>query len=94
MSVENNLYRYLDTVGDGTGTKIATGNYSVMADDFKISPGATERFEIHRMVVFIEEDARMSLEEYGGMGVALTNGIPVKTNGGWSRIGGDITIYT
>lgn len=74
---EDKLFRYLDTVGDGNGTKNANGNYSVTSDDFKITPPAGERYAISRMIVEVEDTSGMQAEEYGNLGAALTNGIQV-----------------
>ena len=42
----SNLFRFLDTVGDGTGAKNAIGNYSVAAEQFKIIAPANTRYAI------------------------------------------------
>ena len=71
------LSRYLDTNGDGTGTKDAIGNYSGAVEEFYIQPGATEVFHILRMIVSIEDTTGMQPEEYGNLGNALSNGVSV-----------------
>src|SRR4030067_28921 len=38
LDIEEMLFRYLDTVGDGSGTKTANGNYSVTPQNFLIKP--------------------------------------------------------
>ena len=102
------IYRYLDTVGDGSGTKVATGDYST-PDEFLISAG-TDTLKIERMIVYIEDGAATAYNKYGAMN-ALTNGIrirvknssgtfiadlddglPIKTNGQWGRLCYDSTI--
>jgi hypothetical protein len=76
------LHRYLDTNGDGTGTKIATGNYA-SPTDFFIKPPANQIFLIDNVVTMIEDDLPISAEKYGGL-AALTNGITIakKDSGG------------
>ena len=72
------LYRYLDTDGDGTGTKNAIGNYSGAVEEFFIAPPASTVFEIHRMIVSIEDSANPSADVYGNLAAALTNGVSIK----------------
>jgi len=71
------LSRYLDTDGDGTGTKNATGNYSGAVEEFYITPAAGERFDIARLIVNIEDTGGGTVQEYGNIGTALSNGIEV-----------------
>lgn len=71
----NPLSRYLDTVGDGTGTKQATGDYSVTPQDFKIVGERYIMKRIHRLIVAIEDTNGSTVQEYGNLGAALTNGI-------------------
>jgi hypothetical protein len=73
------LSRFADTVGDGTGTSIAVGNYSDVGlgvTDFMIAPAAGEVFQIERMIVSIEDTVGMDADSYGN-GITLTNGIDV-----------------
>jgi hypothetical protein len=76
------LYRYLDTNGDGTGTKLAIGNYAVPTD-FKIVPTSGQTLLIERMIVNIRDNGVLTADGYGA-GAALTNGvsIAVKDSGG------------
>ena len=71
------VYRYLDTVGDGSGTKNANGDYSSSATDFRINAPAGGVYEITRMLVHIRDAANMSADEYGNLNGALANGITV-----------------
>jgi hypothetical protein len=72
------LFRNLDTAGDGSGTKNATGNYA-SDTPFYITPGwARHRFIIHRVLYYIEDDAiGIDLSTYGGI-TALTTGVLVR----------------
>lgn len=72
------IYRFLDTVGDGTGTKNANVDGSSTAVTFKYVPNARDRTELHRMIVHIEDAAPFSADEYGNLGAALTNGMLVQ----------------
>lgn len=68
------LVRILDTNGDGTGTTNANGNYASAADDFYIKPPVGTRYEIDRLIVFIQDTGAFDAELYGN-GAILTNGI-------------------
>ena len=74
---------YLDTNGDGTGTKNAVGDYSSAAELFKVTANSADRTEartdtlrIHRMMVSIEDATAPDADGYGG-GSALTNGVTI-----------------
>lgn len=73
------LYRYLDTNGDGTGTKNANGDYSSAEEIFYIQPPANQRYELHRIIITLEDTSGFSAQEYGNLGAALTNGIEIKS---------------
>jgi hypothetical protein len=70
------LYRYLDTNGDGTGTKQCIGNHSGGAS-FYIQPPDGEVYVLERMIVMIEDGAGWRADRYGDLSSALTNGIRV-----------------
>ena len=67
--------RHLDTVGDGSGTKNAVGNYAITSQDFIIAPSSEQIFSVARMLITLEDTSGMQAEEYGNLGAALTNGI-------------------
>ena len=69
------IFRFLDTNGDGTGTKNANGNYASVADEFYFE--STESTQIHRMVIHITDTAGITQIKYGNL-AALTNGYTVK----------------
>lgn len=73
---QNLLFRYLDTDGDGTGTKNAIGDYSSAATDFYIQPPAGKIYTIERMLVYIQDTGAFDAEKYGNA-VTLTNGVSV-----------------
>lgn len=81
MKSERELYRVLDTNGDGTGTKSAIGDYSsggLGETIFYIQPPSSEIFHIARMIVSYSDAAGMSAVEYGNTAAALTNGITLR----------------
>jgi hypothetical protein len=73
------LYRYLDTVGDGSGTKNANGDYSATTATLLLTPSAGEYFHVNRMIVSIEDSSGGSAAEYGNA-TALDSGILVLVN--------------
>lgn len=74
--------RYLDTTGDGSGTKTAITDYSSGVQEFKLVPAHNETFKIARLMVHIRDAGAFSSDNYGGLGSALTNGIEVKVKDG------------
>ena len=72
------LTRYLDTNGDGTGTKDAVGDYSSAAETFFITPPAGKKYTISRMLIGVQDSGSFDAVKYGN-GVTLTNGIGVAT---------------
>ena len=68
------ISRALDTVGDGSGTKNAVGNYSGGAEEFFIAPAAGEIFIIERMLVSYKAAKNWQSTLYG-KDTPLTNGI-------------------
>ena len=85
----NPFFRYLDTNGDGTGTKNANGDYSLVADDFYFQP--TRACYIHRMLVFMEDTSGFTAEEYGNLGAALSNGYEVQLKDSSDGVQVDLT---
>jgi hypothetical protein len=78
FATDRHLYRFLDTNGDGTGTKVATGSYSPGTPGiFFIKPPAGQTYRLERMIVSIRDNAGMSGEKYGGL-AELANGIIVR----------------
>lgn len=81
MSINNHLIRALDTVGDGTGTTNANGNYAATAEEFFIQPPAGQLFTIHHLMVEIVDTASIDAGKYG-TGIILTNGIGITIENG------------
>ena len=79
---KTHLFRFLDTVGNGSGTKDATGNYSDAGSgstDFLIAPTGTQVFVLERMIVHIKDTSGIDADKYGN-NITLTNGITVTYN--------------
>lgn len=66
------VYKFLDTAGNGTGTKNAVGDYSSSPGTFYYQPDTPTR--IHRLVIHIEDTTGMQAQEYGNLGGALSAG--------------------
>lgn len=72
------FHRFLDTNGDGTGTKQATGNYSdggAGVTDFFLTPPAGQVYQVHSLTVYVADTA-LEMTEYV-TGSALSVGIDV-----------------
>lgn len=74
----SDLFRYLDTNGDGTGTKNANGNYSSAEEIFYIQPPAGLSYKLNRLMILIEDQKGFEAGNYGALAAALTNGIEIK----------------
>ena len=85
------LSRYLDTLGTGAGTKNANGNYAGAAEEFYIEAQAGQNLTIARMIVTIEDGGGGTAQEYGNIGVALTNGITVTVENEHGTVLNDMT---
>jgi hypothetical protein len=70
------LFRFLDTLGNGLGTKDATGNYASTDTAFYIqTTDPSEQYVLHRVMCYVEDSGGSpSLATYGGL-TALTDGI-------------------
>ena len=73
---DESLYRFADTVGDGSGTKNIIADYSTPTP-FMVKPPATQIYRLERMIIHIEDDAQVTAEKYGGL-AALTNGLKIR----------------
>jgi hypothetical protein len=69
------FWRFLDTDGDGTGTKEATGNYTETTT-FYLQPPAGAVYVIDRLVVSVEDSDVITSNLYGS--VLITNGISIQ----------------
>lgn len=63
----------LDTVGDGSGTKNAIGDYTV-PETFQLKPAVGSTYELARVIVSITDAGALNTETYGAL-PTLTNGI-------------------
>lgn len=73
------IYQYLDTNGDDTGEINAVGDYSSTPEVFYIQAPLGKKYELHRLIIAIEDSAGFRAERYGNLTAALTNGIEIKT---------------
>lgn len=85
------IHRYLDTVGDGSGTKLMTGDFSSGVTQFFIAPAAGVVCHIHRMLIHVEDSA-IAADAYGAIAAgALTNGIVIQVRRGDTEVLENIT---
>lgn len=91
VTVESNvdaeflISQFLDTTGDGTGTNVATGDYSgggLGATKFKLTSTASVGYDITRMIVHVEDGVGFAASKYGSINGGLTNGILVRIEDG------------
>lgn len=74
VNVGNNLFQFLSTNGDETGTIDAIGDYSSGITDFFIAPPTGELYILNRMLVCIQCTGLLATRKYGDQ-AELTNGI-------------------
>lgn len=79
------FFRFLDTAGDGTGTKNAIGNYSAAVTNFYIQPPAGSIYVISRIIAHIADTGGLDAGSYGN-GITLTNGVDIETADGTGTI--------
>jgi hypothetical protein len=70
---DNSLYRLLDSVGNGAGTKAM----NTTADKYFLTPGATEIFVIQRVIFSYSDTKNWEDDYFAKFGAALTNGIKI-----------------
>jgi hypothetical protein len=104
------FFRFLDSNGDGTGTKSFIGDYTT-PDEAYIQPPATKVFAITRMIVHIEDSGAVTADSYGalstltngitvevhdtgGLKYSLTNGDPIHSGAEWSQYCHDVELKT
>lgn len=65
--------RFLDSVGNGSGTKDLNGNYSVTPQSFKMIVPAGVTYVVNQFTVHIGDNGTFSVDQFGSM-AALANG--------------------
>ena len=98
------IFRFLDTVGDGTGTKEAAADFSVTADDFFIQPGVGQVFVLESLTVEITGDKNsltspltngltmQVLTSADALVLDLLDGETIQQNSDWKRYGFDVAL--
>lgn len=69
------ISRYLDTVGDGTGTKNAAGDYTIATGTpttFFIAPASGVRYLITRLAIVVQDTTGFLATTYGAAGALAT----------------------
>lgn len=75
MRPQDAVFRFLDTVGDGSGTKNANGDYSVTPEAFFFQPARIA--EITRIIIHISDTTGIQAQDYGNITGGLTNGYSI-----------------
>ncbi len=91
MARKDGIFRLLDTVGNGTGTTDAIGDYSSTPQSFRISD-STGWGEIHRIIIMLQDSGSFDMELYGN-GLALTNGVRVFLKNGSDEVIQEYTAF-
>jgi hypothetical protein len=89
MVTRREIFRVLDTVGDGTGVTNAIGDYSSTETSFRITD-PDKHFYITRMLVQIEDSGSFATSGYGAL-AGLTNGIHVHVSDANEVVDNDLT---
>ena len=71
------LYRYMDSVGDGSGDESFIGDYSSAAEEALLIPASNEIIKVARLIISAEDTSGMTAAKYGNM-AALTNGVTIQ----------------
>lgn len=72
------VIRFLDTAGDGSGTKTAIVDYSGVATPFFIAPPANKVYILTGLLIQLSDAGAFGQSEYGNLGIALTNGLLIR----------------
>lgn len=74
LTTQTPFWRFLDTAGNGTGTKNATGNYT--STRFYLQPPTGAVYDVSRLIVSVEDAAVITPTLYGA--VTITNGVLIR----------------
>lgn len=84
--------RYLDTNGDGTGTKSAVGDYSLSPAEFFIQPAMDDVLALSLLLPSIGDAGKFGSSDYGAM-TMLPNGILIQKTDSMGAVLEDLTDY-
>jgi hypothetical protein len=77
------VLRFLDTVGDGSGTKDAAVDHSGAAEEYMLVPEADEAMRLYSLRVYIRDATTFNSNGYGAISSSpLTNGVQVLVKDG------------
>ena len=69
---------YLDTNGDGTGTRNAVGDYSATPTDFYYQPPVGVTVELTKLIIHVADKGLFSFDGYGAISAGqVVNGLQV-----------------
>ena len=88
------IYQLMDTVGDGSGTTNAIGNYSDIGaglTEFRLKHNTGVQ-ELRRLLVYIEDSGSLDAALYGN-GQILTNGIRIQLRNSSAQVLEEYTAF-
>ena len=71
------FFRFVDSVGDGTGSKTMNVDGSVTPQVFKLAPLAGQRLRLERGIFFLEDAGNFTAAGFGA-GAALATGVSIE----------------
>lgn len=72
------IIRFLDTNGNGTGTKKAVGDYSGAPVNFYIQPPVNTVYILTEFYIQLSDGGTFGQSVYGSLAAALTNGLLIR----------------
>jgi len=72
------IFRQMDTVGDGSGTKNAIGNYAAAAQTFKLTCPIGKAYTINSLMIHVSGPTNFALTGYGSIAGGLANGLTLQ----------------
>ena len=80
------LARYLDTTGDGTGTKNGNLDGSSVQKILRLAPASGDIYRIARIVISVGDSNGCAAADFGNITGGITNGIQIRVHNGVSTV--------
>ncbi|MCP4897895.1 MAG: hypothetical protein GY906_13060 [bacterium] len=75
---DQGVFRHLDTVGDGSGTRAMAIDYSSLDGLYYVKPPESQVYVIEQMIITVEFDGSIRADYYGDINGGLATGIEIK----------------
>jgi len=85
-ATQERFMRYLDTNGDGTGTKAATVDHSGATEEYKLAPAAGTILRVETLSVVVCDATSFDPDQYGNIDLSAGNGIEIHLKDGMGSI--------